>query len=266
VKRIHEYKRQHLMALHILTLYLKLRRDPDEDIAPRTFIFGGKAAPGYFMAKRIIKLITATGDLVNNDPMVQDRLKVVFFPDYNVKNAHFIFPAANLSEQISTAGKEASGTGNMKFSLNGALTIGTLDGANVEIREEVGAENFFLFGLTTPEVAEVKAAGYRPREYYHANERLREVIDFIASDELGRGDAGMFRPIVENLLGDDPYMLMADYQSYIDAQERVSELWRDQRAWTRMSILNSARMGKFSSDRSIRDYCERVWNITPGAV
>jgi starch phosphorylase len=266
VKRIHEYKRQHLMALHILTLYLRLRRDPDEDIAPRTFIFGGKAAPGYFMAKRIIKLITATGDLVNNDPMVQDRLKVVFFPDYNVKNAHFIFPAANLSEQISTAGKEASGTGNMKFSLNGALTIGTLDGANVEIREEVGAENFFLFGLTTPEVAEVKAAGYRPREYYHANERLREVIDFIASDELGRGDAGMFRPIVENLLGDDPYMLMADYQSYIDAQERVSELWSDQRAWTRMSILNSARMGKFSSDRSIRDYCERVWNITPGSA
>src|SRR4051812_7267091 len=266
VKRIHEYKRQHLAALHILTLYLRLRRNPDADVPSRTFIFGGKAAPGYFMAKRIIKLITATGDLVNNDPVMRDRLKVVFFPDYNVKNAHFVFPAANLSEQISTAGKEASGTGNMKFSLNGALTIGTLDGANVEIREEVGAENFFLFGLTTPEVAEVKAAGYRPREYYHENESLREVIDFIASDELGRGDAAMFRPIVENLLGDDPYMLMADYQSYLDAQERVSALWRDQRAWTRMSIINSARMGKFSSDRSIRDYCERVWSITPGSA
>src|SRR3954468_13626616 len=264
VKRIHEYKRQHLAALHILTLYLRLRRNPEADVPPRTFIFGGKAAPGYFMAKRIIKLITATGDLVNNDPAMRDRLKVVFFPDYNVKNAHFIFPAANLSEQISTAGKEASGTGNMKFSLNGALTIGTLDGANVEIREEVGAENFFLFGLTTPEVVELKARGYRPRDYYDNNETLREVIDFIAGDELGRGDAEMFRPIVENLLGDDPFMLMADYQSYIEAQERVSALWRDQRAWTRMSILNSARMGKFSSDRSIRDYCERIWNIIPG--
>lgn len=266
VKRIHEYKRQHLAALHILTLYLRLRRDPDADVPPRTFIFGGKAAPGYFMAKRMIKLITASGDLINADPVVRDRLKVVFFPDYNVKNAHFIFPAANLSEQISTAGKEASGTGNMKFSLNGALTIGTLDGANVEIREEVGAENFFLFGLTTPEVAELKARGYRPREYYENNPKLRELIDFIASGELGGGDRELFRPIVDNLLGDDPFMLMADYQSYIDAQERVSALWRDQKAWTRMSILNSARMGKFSSDRSIRDYCELIWNITPASV
>jgi starch phosphorylase len=266
VKRIHEYKRQHLAVLHILTLYLRLRRNPEIDLAPRTFIFGGKAAPGYFMAKRIIKLITATGDLVNDDKAVRDRLKVVFFPDFNVKNAHFVYPAANLSEQISTAGKEASGTGNMKFSLNGALTIGTLDGANVEIREEVGEENFFLFGLTTPEVAQLRASGYRPRDYYQNNETLREVIDFIAGDELGRGDAELFRPIVENLLGDDPFMLMADYQSYIDAQERVSELWRDQRAWTRRSILNSARMGKFSSDRSIRDYCERVWSITPGST
>ena len=266
VKRIHEYKRQHLAALHIVTLYLRLRRDPDADVAPRTFIFGGKAAPGYFMAKRIIKLITSIGALVNSDPVVRERLKVVFFPDYNVKNAHFIFPAANLSEQISTAGKEASGTGNMKFSLNGALTIGTLDGANVEIREEVGAENFFLFGLTTPEVAELKARGYRPRDYYNGNESLRAVIDFIAGGELGGGDAELFRPIVENLLSDDPFMLMADYQSYVEAQERVSALWADQRAWTRMSILNSARMGKFSSDRSIRDYCERIWKITPGNV
>ena len=200
VKRIHEYKRQHLNALHILTLYLRLKRDPQTDVPARTFIFGGKAAPGYFMAKRIIKLITATGDLVNNDPIVRDRLKVVFFPDFNVKNAHFVYPAADLSEQISTAGKEASGTGNMKFSLNGALTIGTLDGANVEIREEVGAENFFLFGLTAAEVAEVKARGYRPRDHYEQNAELREVIDFIASGALARGDTELFRPLVENLL------------------------------------------------------------------
>ena len=264
VKRIHEYKRQHLQVLHILTLYLRLKRDPQADVPARTFIFGGKAAPGYFMAKRIIKLITATGDLVNNDPAVRDRLKVVFFPDFNVTNAHFIYPAADLSEQISTAGKEASGTGNMKFSLNGALTIGTLDGANVEIREEVGAENFFLFGLTAAEVAEVKSRGYRPRDHYEQNAALREVIDFIASGALGHGDAELFRPIVDNLMNDDPFLLLADYQAYIDAQERVSALWRDPRAWTRQSILNSARMGKFSSDRSIRDYCERVWKIQPG--
>ena len=264
VKRIHEYKRQHLNVLHILTLYLRLKHDPQIDVPSRTFIFGGKAAPGYFMAKRIIKLITATGDLVNSDPIVRDRLKVIFFPDFNVKNAHFVYPAADLSEQISTAGKEASGTGNMKFSLNGALTIGTLDGANVEIREEVGAENFFLFGLTAAEVAEVKASGYRPRDYYEQNAQLREVIDFIAGGGLARGDTELFRPLVENLLNDDPFLLLADYQSYIDAQDRVSALWRDTRAWTRQSILNTARMGKFSSDRSIRDYCERVWKIQPG--
>jgi starch phosphorylase len=185
----------------------------------------------------------------------------VFFPDFNVTNAQFIYPAANLSEQISTAGKEASGTGNMKFALNGALTIGTLDGANVEIREEVGAENFFLFGLTANQVTELRTHGYRPRDHYDKNETLREVIDFIASGALGRGDANLFRPIVENLVQNDPFLLLVDYQAYIDAQERVSALWRDQRAWTRQSILNTARMGKFSSDRSIRDYCERIWNI-----
>ncbi len=266
VKRIHEYKRQHLNALHILTLYLRLMRDPQADVPARTFIFGGKAAPGYFMAKRIIKLITAIGDLVNNDPAVRDRLKVVFFPDFNVKNAHFVYPAANLSEQISTAGKEASGTGNMKFSLNGALTIGTLDGANVEIREEVGAENFFLFGLTAAEATDVKARGYRPRDHYEQNVMLREVIDFIASGALGNGDAELFRPVVENLLDHDPFLLLADYQAYIEAQDRVSALWRDPAAWTRQSILNSARMGKFSSDRSIRDYCERVWKVQPASV
>jgi starch phosphorylase len=265
VKRIHEYKRQHLAALHIITLYLRLRRDPKADMPARTFIFGGKAAPGYFMAKRIIKLINAVGEIVNADRAVRDRLKVVYFPDFNVTNAHFIYAAANLSEQISTAGKEASGTGNMKFALNGALTIGTLDGANVEIREEVGAENFFLFGLTAPEVAELRARGYQPRDYYDQNENLRQVIDFIASGELGRGDTELFRPIVENLLGGDPFLLLADYQTYIEAQEKVSALWQDQTAWTRASILNTARMGKFSSDRSIRDYCERVWKIQPGA-
>jgi len=265
VKRIHEYKRQHLNALHILTLYLCLKHNPQTDLPARTFIFGGKAAPGYFMAKRIIKLITAIGDLVNDDPAVRDRLKVVYFPDFNVTNAQFIYPAADLSEQISTAGKEASGTGNMKFSLNGALTIGTLDGANVEIREEVGAENFFLFGLTFSEVAEIKARGYNPRDYYEHNETLRAVIDFIESGAPGHGDLELFRPIVENLLDSDPFLVLADYQSYLDAQEKVSALWRNQAAWTRRSILNTARMGKFSSDRSIRDYCKSVWGIEAGA-
>jgi glycogen phosphorylase len=266
VKRIHEYKRQHLAVLHILTLYLQLRRDPNANVPTRTFIFGGKAAPGYFLAKRIIKLINAVGELVNADAAVRDQLKVVFFPDFNVKNAHFIYPAADLSEQISTAGKEASGTGNMKFSLNGALTIATLDGANVEIREEVGAENFFLFGLTATEVTEVKAHGYRPRDFYEQNATLREVIDFIASGALGRGDTDLFRPIVENLLDHDPFLVLADYASYIEAQQRVSTLWRDPRAWTRQSILNTARVGKFSSDRSIRDYCDRVWHVQPGQL
>jgi starch phosphorylase len=264
VKRIHEYKRQHLNALHILTLYLRLRREPGADMPARTFIFGGKAAPGYFMAKRIIRLITAIGDMVNHDPVVRDRLKVVYLPDFNVTNAQVIYAAANLSEQISTAGKEASGTGNMKFALNGALTIGTLDGANVEIREEVGADNFFLFGLTAPEVGELRARGYQPRDYYNRNEMLRTVIDYIGSGALG-GEAELFRPIVENLLNDDPFLLLADYQAYVETQDRVSALWRDQSAWTRTSILNTARMGKFSSDRSIRDYCQRVWDIqTPG--
>jgi starch phosphorylase len=196
----------------------------------------------------------------------RDLLKVVFFPDFNVKNAHYVYPAADLSEQISTAGKEASGTGNMKFSLNGALTIGTLDGANVEIREEVGAENFFLFGLTAAEVEDVKARGYRPRDHYDKNAALREVVDFIASGALSGGDPELFRPIVDNLLNHDPYLLFADYQSYVDAQDRVAALWKDQKAWTRQSILNTARVGKFSSDRSIRDYCERVWKIHASPV
>ncbi|MBX7246915.1 MAG: glycogen/starch/alpha-glucan phosphorylase [Candidatus Sumerlaeaceae bacterium] len=266
VKRLHEYKRQHLNVLHILTLYLRLKRDPNANIPPRTFLFGAKAAPGYFMAKLIIKLINSVADVVNNDPAIGGRLKVVFFPDYNVKNAQHIFPAADLSEQISTAGKEASGTGNMKLAMNGALTIGTLDGANVEIREEVGAENFFLFGLTAEEVQQAKAAGYRPKYYYDRDTSLREVLDYIASGALAGGDANLFRPIVDNLLNQDPYLVLADFRDYVDCQERVSALWRDPKAWTAKSILNVARMGKFSSDRSIRDYCAKVWKVEPVPV
>jgi starch phosphorylase len=265
-KRIHEYKRQHLNVLHILTLYLRLKRDPQADVPARTFIFGGKAAPGYFMAKRIIKLINSVADVINQDPVVADRIKVVFFPDYNVKNAQHIYPAADLSEQISTAGKEASGTGNMKFSLNGALTIGTLDGANVEIREEVGADNFFLFGLNVEQVRELQGRGYRSRDYYEQNTSLREVLDFLASGALAGGDTELFRPVVDNLLWDDPFLLLADYQSYVECQEQVSGLWRDPQAWARKSILNAARMGKFSSDRSIRDYCEHIWKVKPVPV
>ena len=262
-KRIHEYKRQHLNVLHILTLYLRLKNDPQADVPARTFIFGGKAAPGYFIAKLIIKLINSVADLVNNDPAVSDRLKVAFFPDYNVKNAQPVYPAADLSEQISMAGKEASGTGNMKFALNGALTIGTLDGANVEIRQEVGEGNFFSFGLTAEQARNLKASGYRPRNYYEDDETLREVLDFIASGALAGGDRRLFKPLVENLLENDPFLVLADYQSYVECQEQISKLWRNPQDWTRTSILNVARMGKFSSDRSIRDYCREVWQVEP---
>jgi len=265
-KRLHEYKRQHLNVLHILTLYLRLKRDPQAEIPARTFIFGAKAAPGYFMAKLVIKLINAVGEVVNDDPDVRGRIKVAFFPDFNVKNAQHIYPAADLSEQISTAGKEASGTGNMKFSLNGALTIGTLDGANVEIREEVGEENFFLFGLEAQEVEALKAKGYRPREVYERNPKLREVLDFIASGALADGDAQLFRPLVDNLLDHDPFLVLADYQAYLDAQEQVSALWLNPKAWAEKSILNVARMGKFSSDRSIRDYCRDIWHAQAVSV
>ena len=266
VKRIHEYKRQHLNVLHIITLYNRIKANPNLDIVPRTFIFGGKAAPGYFMAKLMIKFITAVGDVVNNDPDVRDRLKVVFLPDYNVTFGQRVYPAAELSEQISTAGKEASGTGNMKFSMNGALTIGTLDGANVEIREEVGAENFFLFGLKTEEVYALKARGYNPWDYYNGNETLRAVLDLVASGHFSHGDTHLFRPLLDNLLYSDPFLLLADYQSYIDSQDQVSQAYRDQEHWTRMSILNVARMGKFSSDRAIRQYCEDIWKVQPVKV
>jgi starch phosphorylase len=263
VKRFHEYKRQHLNILYVITLYNRMKNNPKVDITPRTVIFGGKAAPGYFMAKRIIKLINSVAEAVNNDPDVRGRLKVVFFPDFNVRNGQMIYPAADLSEQISTAGKEASGTGNMKFSMNGALTIGTLDGANVEIREEVGAENFFLFGLATEEVQDLKVRGYNPRDYYESNQYLRETVDQIGSGVFSRGDRELFRPMVDSLLNRDEYMLLADYQSYVDCQDLVSKSFRDKRSWTRMSILNVARMGKFSSDRSIRDYCNTIWKVKP---
>jgi starch phosphorylase len=262
-KRLHEYKRQHLNVLHILTLYLGLKNNPQADVPPRTFIFGAKAAPGYALAKLIIKLINSVADVINNDPAVKDRLKVVFFPDFNVKNAQHIYPAADLSEQISTAGKEASGTGNMKFSLNGALTIGTLDGANVEIREEVGLENFFLFGLDAAQVIQLKSGGYLPHDVYEKNPMLREVMNFIASGALAGGNGELFRPLVENLLWHDPFLVLADYQAYVDCQGQVSALWCQPAAWARKSILNVARMGKFSSDRSIRDYCRHVWRAKP---
>ena len=263
VKRIHEYKRQHLNVLNIITLYLRLRRNPQLDIVSRCFIFGGKAAPGYRMAKLMIRLINGVADAVNSDPVVAGRLKVVFFPDFNVKNAHFIYPAADLSEQISTAGKEASGTGNMKFMMNGALTIGTLDGANVEIREEVGADNFFLFGLTADEVERVKREGYRPAAYADGNAELREALDLVAGGHFSHGDCEMFRPLVEDLLHSDPFLVLADYAEYVACQERVSAAWKDPKRWTRMSILNTARSGKFSSDRAIREYCDEIWNVQP---
>ena len=263
VKRLHEYKRQHLNVLYLVTLYNRLRRGSVAGGTPRTVVFGGKAAPGYRMAKLIIKLINSVAAAVNRDPVVSQVLKVVFLPDFNVKNSQPVYPAADLSEQISTAGKEASGTGNMKFAMNGALTIGTLDGANIEIRDAVGHDNFFLFGLTAEEVQRRKAEGYNPRGIYESNPELREAIDVIDSGVFSDGDRGLFHPLVESLLTRDDYMLLADYQSYVDCQQRVSEAYSDQSNWTRMSILNSARVGRFSSDRSIREYCRDIWNVRP---
>jgi starch phosphorylase len=259
VKRIHEYKRQHLNVLHILTLYNRLRRNPSLSIPPRTFIFGGKAAPSYRMAKLMIKLIHSVADVVNNDPIIGGRLKVVFLPDYSVSLGQRIYPAADLSEQISTAGKEASGTGCMKFAMNGALTIGTLDGANIEIREEVGADNFFLFGLTEEQVEQLRANGYTPRQYYENDPELREVLDQMVSGSLSPNDMSLFRPLFDSLLDHDQYMLLADYRSYIDCQDRVGQVFLDQPRWNRMSIMNVARIGKFSSDRAILQYCNDIW-------
>lgn len=265
VKRLHEYKRQMLKVLHIVTEYEQIvsGRAAAADIQPRTFIFGAKAAPGYVMAKRIIHLIDAVGEVVNADERVEGRLKVLFPPNYNVTLAERVIPAADLSEQISLAGKEASGTGNMKFALNGALTIGTDDGANVEIRELVGDENFFLFGMSEPEVEALWARGYKPAEFYQADENLRRAIDLIASGAFSGGDRSVFEPIVSNLLYDDRFMVLADYSSYIAEQAKVDAAYADQDAWTRSAILNVARCGFFSSDRAIRDYIDRIWHTPP---
>jgi starch phosphorylase len=265
-KRFHEYKRQHLNALHIVALYNRLRNNSGPEAAPRTVLFAGKAAPGYFMAKLVIRLINAIGEVVNSDPRVRDRLRVAFVPDFNVQVAQRLYPAGDLSEQISTAGKEASGTGNMKFALNGALTIGTLDGANIEIRERVGAENFFLFGHTADEVRALREQGYEPQRFYDADPELREAVDMIASGSFSRGDRETFRPLVESLMGRDEYLLFADFPSYMECQTEAGQAYAAGRSWTRMSILNVARSGWFSSDRSIREYCAKIWRVTPGAA
>lgn len=261
VKRIHEYKRQHLNALHILALYCQIKSGAVKDATPRTFLFGGKAAPGYVMAKLIIKLICSVAELVNSDPATRDILRVIFVPDYSVSLGQRIYPTADLSEQISTAGKEASGTGCMKFMMNGAVAIGTLDGANIEIRDAVGAENFFLFGLTAPEIGKLKASGYRPRDYYERDPLLREVLDGLSNGTFSKGDRELFQPLVDELLNRDTYMVLADFRAYTDTQAKAGSAFQDAAAWTRMSILNTARSGVFSSDRAIRQYCEDIWKV-----
>jgi starch phosphorylase len=266
VKRLHEYKRQHLNVLRVIAAYNRLKHLNHPAVTPRTVIFGGKAAPSYRMAKLIIKLIHAVAEVVNRDPRVSEALTVVFLPDFNARNSQPIYPAANLSEQISTAGKEASGTGNMKFAMNGAMTIGTLDGANLEIRDAVGEDNFFLFGLTADEVMARKQQGYAPRAVYESNGELRAVIDLIADGAFSNGDRELFRPLLDSLLTRDEYMVLADFQAYLDCQDRVDVAYRDRRDWTRRSILNTARVGQFSSDRSIRDYCREIWDTTPARV
>lgn len=262
VKRIHEYKRQLLNVLHVITLYNRIKKNPNADFVPRTVIFAGKAAPGYYMAKLIIKLINSIADVVNNDTSVGERLKVIFLRNYAISNAEKIIPAADLSEQISTAGTEASGTGNMKFALNGALTIGTLDGANIEIMEEVGNENIFIFGLDAPGVTQLKNEKYDPLYYYNMNPELKEVINQIQNGFFSKIQTDLFRPIVNALLyNGDTYMLLADYESYIQCQGRVSETFKDKEKWAKMSILNTAHMGKFSTDRTIAEYAKDIWNV-----
>lgn len=262
-KRLHEYKRQLLKLLHVIVLHDRLRTDPPAETVPRTVVFGAKAAPGYWMAKLIMLLINRVAATVNADPVVRGRLKVAYPPNFNVTLAERIYPAADLSEQISLAGTEASGTGNMKFALNGAITVGTLDGANVDIRELVGPENFFLFGLTEADVAATRAAGYEPGAIYEADPALKAAIDAIGSGAYSPGEPGLFRPIVETLLKDDRYLVMADFRPYVVCQDAVEQVYRDRERWTRMSILNTARTGYFSSDRSVREYAERIWRVEP---
>lgn len=263
VKRLHEYKRQVLKAMHIIALYHRIKDNPNIDMVPRTFIFGAKAAPGYYMAKRIIKLVNSIAEVVNKDPVASKYMKVVFLPNFNVSLAEKIYPASDISEQISMAGKEASGTGNMKFALNGALTTGTLDGANVEIREHVGAENFYLFGLTAEEVMALKSRGYDPQIYLKRNPELRRVIDAIARGDFSNGDPTVFKPLVDSLIYSDEYLSFADFESFVKVHDQVDKDYRNTEHWTTMSILNSARCGFFSSDRSMLEYCEDIWATGP---
>ncbi|NLN85598.1 MAG: glycogen/starch/alpha-glucan phosphorylase, partial [Candidatus Cloacimonetes bacterium] len=264
IKRLHEYKRQLLNVLGTIARYLRIKDNPQAQIVPRTVIFAGKAAPGYHLAKILIKLINNLGLVVNRDPDVADRLKVVFLPDYSVSLAEKIIPASDLSEQISTAGYEASGTGNMKFALNGALTIGTMDGANVEMAQEIGAENMFIFGMDADEVSSLKQSGYDPGKIYDSDPELRRAIDAIANDMFSPNEKGIFEPIVHALLhSGDPYCILADFRSYLDASQRVDDLWQDPSAWAKKAILNIARVGKFSSDRAIEEYAREIWDVQP---
>ncbi len=263
VKRIHQYKRQHLNALQVIAQYLRIKNGITKNIAPRTIIFGGKAAPGYFMAKLMIRFINGIADVVNADPDMDGLLRVVFLPDYNVKLGEQVYPATDLSEQISTAGKEASGTGNMKFAMNGALTIGTLDGANVEIRERVGSENFFLFGKTESEIMELRDQGYSPNSFIQQSNELQETLKLIEVGHFSNGDSELFKPIINILTGNDPFFVMADFDDYLRAQDEVSQAWKKSKKWNSMALLNTARSGFFSSDRSIREYCQSIWKVKP---
>jgi starch phosphorylase len=263
VKRIHEYKRQHLNILHVIALYHRLKSGGAGDLVPRTYIFGGKAAPGYTLAKLVIKLINAVGTVLNRDPQTRELLRVVFLPNFNVRNGHGIYSAADVAEQISTAGKEASGTGNMKFAMNGALTIGTLDGANIELRDEVGTENFFLFGLDAPGVEALRSTGYRPADWCRADPELSGAVELVRSGFFSRGDPALFEPLLRSLFDYDPYFVFADFAAYRDCQIEVAAAYRDRDRWTRMSIANTAHTGRFSSDRTVRSYCHDIWRVQP---